>query len=270
MKIKFYNRLYACLTSGVVAFSFSSCSDDRKEYYTSNDSFVVPLEVVPEVTSVSSSSLVTTTSSTTTSSTTTSSTSEITTLPVTSYTSDFTSDYTSFISSTTSVTTMDVESESDKVIKEHFSNIDEDMKNSTDTDGFLSKGKSYFVYCVDFLFYDGEIKGIKFSDLTSSVKQQLLIDIDNIDSLICSKFPNYKETISEGSSKVYNKAAEIIKAGSKNVKDFSKEKLGQENYDKLKEYKDMFMDTAFGDFDEFKDILKKGKSKIKEWYEGLR
>ena len=263
MNIKFYNKLYACLTSGVVAFSMCSCSNDENQYYTSSDSFVVPIEVVPDVTSVSSSLETTsTTTSLVTSLTTTTSTTTVTDVT--------TSDYTSFITNTTSVTTSYVESESDKDIEEHFSSIGEDIKNSVDTDSFLSKGKSYFVYCVDFLFYDGEINGIKFSDLTSSAKQQLLIDVDNIDSLICSKFPNYKETISEGSGKVYNKAAEIIKAGSKNVKDFSKEKLGQENYDKLKEYKDMFMETAFGDFDEFKDILKKGKSKIKEWYEGLR
>ena len=30
------------------------------------------------------------------------------------------------------------------------------------------------------------------------------------------------------------------------------------------------MDTAFGDFDDFLDIMNQGKEKVKKWYEGLK
>ena len=109
------------------------------------------------------------------------------------------------------------------------------VRDSFDSEEFLDKGKSYFIYCVDFLFYDGEIKGIKFDDLTDSAKEQLLLDITNIDSLICFKYPNYKDEIKEGYGKAYTRASEVIREGSNNIKDFSKDKLGEDNYDKLGE-----------------------------------
>ena len=52
--------------------------------------------------------------------------------------------------------------------------------------------------------------------------------------------------------------------------DFSKDKLGEDNYNKLKEYNNLFMDTAFGDFDEFVEILSGGKQKVINWYKGLQ
>lgn len=160
--------------------------------------------------------------------------------------------------------------DTDSEILDVFDKMGDSVRDSFDTDELLDKGKSYFIYCVDFLFYDSEINGIKFSDITDSAKQQLLCDISTIDSLICTKYPDYKNDIKEGYGKAYNKAGEVIKAGSNNIKDFSKDKLGEENYNKMKEYKDLFMDTAFSDWDEFVNILGKGKQKVKDWYEGLK
>lgn len=160
--------------------------------------------------------------------------------------------------------------DNDSKVLDFVEKMGDSVRESFDSEELLDKGKSYFIYCVDFLFYDGEIGGIKFDDLTDSAKEQLLLDISTIDSLICSKYPNYKDDIKEGYGTAYNKASEVIKEGSTNVKDFSKEKLGEENYNKMKEYKDLFIDTAFGDWDDFVNILGKGKQKIKDWYEGLK
>ena len=151
-----------------------------------------------------------------------------------------------------------------------FEKMGDSVRDSFDSDELLDEGKSYFIYCVDFLFYDGEICGIKFDDLTDSAKQQLLRDISTIDSLICTKYPNYKADIKEGYGKAYNKASEVIKSGSENINEFSRDKLGEDNYNKMKEYKDLFIDTAFGDWDDFVDIVGKGKQKVKDWYEGLK
>lgn len=152
----------------------------------------------------------------------------------------------------------------DEEILGHFEEIGEEVKSEFNLDTFLQTSKKYFVYCVDFLFYDKEINNIKFSDLTDQAKQQLLSDIVTIDDLICSKFPNYKETISEGSKDIYQKAIELIRKGSKNIKEFSKDKLGNENYEKLKEFQKLFKETAFGDWDDFKNIIGKAKSKLLE------
>ena len=163
----------------------------------------------------------------------------------------------------TEYTTTAIESNDDKILG-HFEKLGEEVKSEFNLDTFLQTSKKYFVYCVDFLFYDKEINNIKFSDLTDKAKQQLLSDIVTIDDLICSKFPNYKETISEGSKDIYQKAIELIRKGSKNIKEFSKDKLGDENYEKLKEFQKLFKETAFGDWDDFKDIIGKAKSKILE------
>lgn len=168
-----------------------------------------------------------------------------------------------------SVTTCTITDDDSKVL-DFIGKMGDSVRDSFDSEELLDKGKSYFIYCVDFLFYDGEIGGIKFDDLTDSAKEQLLCDITTIDSLICSKYPNYKDDIKEGYGTAYSKASDVIKEGSQNIKDFSKEKLGEENYNKLKEYKDLFVDTAFGDWDDFVEILGKGKQKVKDWYEGLR
>ena len=160
--------------------------------------------------------------------------------------------------------------DNDLEILDYFGKMGDIVKESFNSEDLLDKGKSYFIYCVDFLFYDGEINGIRFNDLTDSAKEQLLRDISTIDSLICSKYPNYKDDIKEGYGNAYNKASEVIRVGSENINEFSRDKLGEENYNKLKEYKDLFVDTAFGDWDDFVDILGKGKQKVKDWYEGLK
>ena len=122
----------------------------------------------------------------------------------------------------------------DLEILDYFGKMGDIVKESFNSEDLLDKGKSYFIYCVDFLFYDGEINGIRFNDMTDSAKEQLLRDISTIDSLICSKYPNYKEDIKEGYGNAYNKASEVIRVGSENINEFSRDKLGEENYNKLK------------------------------------
>jgi hypothetical protein len=258
--MKYINKkVFSFLSSGFVLLSFCGCSNNS--------------DVLDDV---SSNVIVTSTLSSSSISNTTSSTTEKILTSTSASTGSITSSTTSLLTSTTASTvvtdafvTSDVDS-SDSVVLDYFFELGNSIRSNFNSDELLDKGKSYFVYCVDFLFYDGEIKGIKFSDLTDSVKQQLLNDISTIDSLICSKFPNYKENIKEGYGSAYNKAAEIIRQGSQNIKEFSKEKLGEENYNKIKEYKDLFIETAFGDFDDFLEIVGNGKQKIKDWYEGLR
>ena len=70
------------------------------------------------------------------------------------------------------------------------------------------------------------------------------------------KFPNYKESISENSGAAYDKASDIIHSGSVNVKDYSREKLGEDNYMKIKSYKDLFVEQTNQDWNEFTDIVR--------------
>ena len=182
MKYNFSKRLFSLLTCGTMVLC--GCSSRKGESKVDSSLFVSPVTTVSddvnEVVSTVTSSAITTTSSTTSTVTTTSST-----------------------STTTVVTTTEVTSfynENDDVVLEQFGEMGSDVRNSFNGSELLDKGKLYFIYCVDFLFYDGEIKGVKFSDLSDTAKEQLISDIITIDDLICSKFTNYKESIIQNSS----------------------------------------------------------------------
>lgn len=150
----------------------------------------------------------------------------------------------------------------------------EDTLNSTNVETAKDKLKGTFITVVDFIFYEGEIKGIKFDDLTEGAKQNILETAATIDSAIMTKFPNYKEEISSNVSIAYNKASELIKKGATNIKDFSKEKLGEDNYNAIIAAKDELVDytkQAAGFIgDVVGSLWDKGTGSIKNWYENFK
>ena len=146
--------------------------------------------------------------------------------------------------------------------------------NSEQANSDKDKVKGAFVTVVDFLFYDSEINGITFDELTDAGKQKVLQIANAIDTKIESKFPNYKDTIADGAKNAFNKASELIKKGANNVKEFSKDKLGEDNYNAIVDVKDEIVEYTkkaidiIGDFGS--NIFNKGKEYIKEWYENFR
>ena len=256
----------AIILSGVMVLSLCGCS--KKQATTEKEPINTTCEEIVTKKIVTTVSEKITTITTTTNATTTTTTPITTTYTETQTTSnDINSSYQSESSDTTYTSTVPIYSEKDKIILDKFAELGNDIKNNIDSSELLEKGKKYFIYCVDFLFYDGEIKGIKFNDLSDKAKQQLLNDISTIDSLICTKFPNYKENISEESSIMYSKASDIIKKGASNLEEFSKDKLGEENYNTIVEE---FKSQNEQDLDTIKDLIGNGKKKVKNWYEGLK
>lgn len=160
---------------------------------------------------------------------------------------------------------------------ETFNSIEEDIDNilnSETVNNAKDKAKGVFVTIVDFLFYDSEINGVTFDELTDSGKQKVLEIASSIDNKIENKFPNYKETISETAKEAFDKASELIKKGANNLKEFSKEKLGEENYNAIVDVKDEIAEYTkeaidiIGDVGS--DLLDSGKEYIKNWYENFR
>ena len=151
--------------------------------------------------------------------------------------------------------------------------VDEELKKEAD-ESIKDKLKGTFITVVDFLFYDSEINGIKFDDLTEGAKQNILETVSSIDNKIMTKYPNYKEEISSATKSAYNKASELIKKGANNIKEFSKEKLGEENYNAIINAKDELVYytknavSIIGDI--AGSIWETGKSKIKTWYENFK
>ena len=171
----------------------------------------------------------------------------------------------------TAVTT--VESQNDNIVVSNFNELKKDINellSSENVENIKENCKEAFVTMVDFIFFDGDIKGIKFDDLSDAGKKEVLSLASSIDDLIMKKFPNYKEEISDVTSSAYNKASELIKKGSTNVKDFAKEKLGEDNYNKIKSVKDSVLDAIKNEWNDTKEdageLIDTVKDKIKNWY----
>jgi len=168
-------------------------------------------------------------------------------------------------------------SQNDVEIISYFNELEANVStelNFGSSESIKNKMKGTFITIVDFIFYDGEIKGIKFDDLTDGAKQNILETAATIDNAIMTKFPNYKEEIGSTVSNAYNKASDLIKKGANNVKEFSKEKLGEENYNAIIEAKDelvYYTKNAFSIIgDVANSIWDKSTETIKNWYENFK
>lgn len=165
----------------------------------------------------------------------------------------------------------------DKAVISTFSNIESDVNTllkSGNDQSILDKAKGVFISIVDFIFYDGTIGGVTFNELTDAGKQQVLSIAHAIDSKIESHFPGYKETISSKTKDAFNKASEVIKNGASNIKNFAREKLGEEYYQEIINAKDEFVLytknalSVIGDIGS--NLLNKGKDFLNNWYQNFK
>ena len=139
---------------------------------------------------------------------------------------------------------------------------------------FGDSAKGVFVSIVDFLFYDGEINGVTFDELTDKGKEQVLKLANKVDGAIESKIPGYKETISDTASKAFNKASEVIKSGANNLNNFAREKLGEENYQSIIDAKDELVYYTKNAINFLGDVGGKAfnsvKDKLDSWYQDFK
>ena len=138
--------------------------------------------------------------------------------------------------------------------------------NSNTWDNVKNNAKEYFITIVDFIFYDGEIKGHTFNNLSTSTKLKIISIALKIDSKIEDHIPGYKETISSDGSKIYNNVKERLVTL---YLDISVEicKNHENGCNTAKEiFKDIKNNCKIG-WDFIKNLLSSGTSKLKDWYE---
>lgn len=164
--------------------------------------------------------------------------------------------------------------EKDNIVIDELNNTLNNIEKSTQDENFKDKASSTFISIVDFLFYDGTIKGISFDELTEKGKEKVLEISSKIDVKLEEKCPEYKEKISNSTSKAYQKASEIIKKGAKNINDFAKSALGDENYQAIIDAKDELVKyskeslkyvTGAGS-----KVFNNTKEKLNEWYQNFK
>lgn len=164
--------------------------------------------------------------------------------------------------------------EKDNIVIDELNNTLKNIEESTQDENFKDKASSTLISIVDFLFYDGTIKGISFDELTEKGKEKVLEISSKIDVKLEEKCPGYKEKISNSTSKAYQKASEIIKKGAKNINDFAKSALGDENYqaiidakDELAKYSKEALNFVTGAGSK---VFNETKDKLNEWYQNFK
>ena len=160
------------------------------------------------------------------------------------------------------------------VINSLESSLTKINNGSTSDSSFSDSAKGVFVSIVNFLFYDGEINGVTFDELTDSGKQKVLEIASKVDNAIESKIPGYKETISDTASSAFNKASEVIKSGANNLNNFAREKLGEENYQSIIDAKDELVYYTKNAINFLGDVggkvFNSVKDKLDSWYQDFK
>ena len=102
----------------------------------------------------------------------------------------------------------DINNHEDKKIEEdivtYLKNINNKLDNYEDTEENNNYIKNSFIDVIDFIFYNKEMKGTTFQELTDTLKLKVLESAYIVDSKIEKQFPEYKEEISKTSSKIYS------------------------------------------------------------------
>lgn len=175
---------------------------------------------------------------------------------------------TSTISSTPSSTVssnLEQENQEETLDTEEFDYFDQAKKEikelieSEQVEQAKEKGKEYFITGVDFIFYDKEINGVTFDDLTEEGKKVTLENLETIDGWIMEIAPDYKDKISEK----YQVVKDFVSTTYYDVLESIKESLGEENYSAIQEKKNEIKDSITSTKD-------KALEKVSDWYQNFK
>ena len=167
-------------------------------------------------------------------------------------------------SQTTSVSKNGTTTTKKKDIKNADENVLAYFNNEVNTADTKSKGtlKNAFIKVVDFIFYEKDINGYYFKDLTASAKLKVIGLALKLDNIIDSHFPGYKDELSSS----YNKAKDnLITLYLNLTSEFCKNndsicESAKNDFALLKESLNLSWDVI-------KNLAKSGTNKLKEWYE---
>lgn len=175
---------------------------------------------------------------------------------------------TSTISSTPSSTApsnLEQENQEETLDTEEFDYFDQAKKEikelieSEQVEQAKEKGKEYFITGVDFIFYDKEMNGVTFDDLTEEGKKVTLENLETIDGWIMEIAPDYKDKIGEK----YQVVKDFVSTTYYDVLESIKESLGEENYSAIQEKKNEIKDSITSTKD-------KALEKVSEWYQNFK
>ena len=171
---------------------------------------------------------------------------------------------------------------SDEEFVTYINNVEQEVTTITEKEEVTVEDQKVlentFITLTDFIFYDGEINGVTFDELTDEAKEKVLDIYDKIDTKIESVFPNYKEDIASTSKDVYANLKKEINELKDKIKDKYIDEYGQEKYDNLEqsynESKETLKDSAQSTYETLKDVstefYEKTKNKAENWYKNYK
>lgn len=156
----------------------------------------------------------------------------------------------------------EVEENADVAVLAYFDETSDNLEDES----LREKAKKNFITIVDFIFYEGKIKGYTFSELTNKAKLKVLQIALKIDNKIDDYFPDYKEEISSTTNRVYTNVKELIVTKYLEVTT----KVCENDPDLCESAKQDFQDMkkSFSiTWELIKNVVGSGASSIKTWYE---
>ena len=85
----------------------------------------------------------------------------------------------------------------DNIVLNYIDSVKTKVENYSSNENNKKTAKEYFCGIVDFIFYDGKIKGHTFNELSTSAKAKVIYYTLILDSKIDSKFPGYKDSLGD-------------------------------------------------------------------------
>ena len=173
---------------------------------------------------------------------------------------------------TEEMTTEEVTTESKSVDDEIIDNINDDKNKielyvtKEDYENVKKYGREFFIKMVDFIFYDKEIKGYTFSELSDNTKIKVIALALKIDSKIEEYIPGYKKSISSNGNKIYTDVKDRLVSS---YLDLSV-KICSNNEEGCNKAKDIFSDIKDNckiGWSFIKKLASDGGNKLKDWYE---
>ena len=138
----------------------------------------------------------------------------------------------------------------DQLVIDYYNNIYSDLQEAiknADKEAIINKGKFIISNLIEFIFFDGDIMGVTFDELTSNTKKIIYTGFLVVDDLLTVYAPEYRETLSDKYQTIINyigpKFTEI------------KEYIGEENIDKLNQIYESTKEVAL-------DLIKKTNDKL--------
>lgn len=123
--------------------------------------------------------------------------------------------------------------------------------------------KNTFITLTDFIFYNGEIKGTTFSELTQTAKEKVISIYEKIDAKIESVYPGYKEMIKDTSIKTYSNIKEKLVDLKDQIQINYKNEIGEDRYNDQVE---TFNEGKENMIESFEPIIDKAAEEAKEIY----